>query len=171
MPGKKWVPFYHPFMQLLSWPSCTSALLDHQTFDLDVNTTFFSANKLAHCWLLCLQIKPARLATGGMPPNPSLHCPAQLWLVLQVWLFKNRSPPSQHQLRAKAFQACSAPVYEDIINKNYLSVNGKSKLQQEKLQLLCITTVCHYRLITLVDPRDEALLQQTLKKHLVNIKL
>lgn len=171
MPGRKGVLFCHSSMQLLSWASCTPALLRHQASDLDVNNTFFNVNKLAHHWLLCLQIKPAPLATGGEPPNPSLHCPAQLGLVLQVWLFKNWSLPNQHKLRAKALQACSVPVYGDIANKNSLPMNGKSKLWQEKLQLSCITTVCHYRLITLVDPRDEAQLQQTLKKHLVNIKL
>lgn len=42
---------------------------------------------------------------------------------------------------------------------------------RKKLQLSRITTVCHCRLITLVYPGDEALLQQTPKKHLVNIKL
>lgn len=42
---------------------------------------------------------------------------------------------------------------------------------RKKLQLSCIATVCHYRLIALAYRRAEALLQQIPKKHLVNIKL
>lgn len=51
-----------------------------------------------------LWIKPDPPATGGKPPKPSLHCPAQLWLghtQLQVWLFETWSLPNQHQLRAR----------------------------------------------------------------------
>jgi len=62
-------------------------------------------------------------------------------------------------------------IMTGIANKTSCLWMENPNCSRRKLQLSCITTVCHYRLITLLYPREEALRQQTPKKHFVNIKL